>query len=117
MMKEFDIKYDSDGFRKYIIDVAGERPFDCPHLRVLTEQVKTKRFNPTAGESQYNYLNTYEPGMMICLPRLSCNPGSGIECSVRGKVRLDEAGELELTCGWNGSRMRFELKGFEPDKK
>ncbi len=97
------IIYNSKSFRNYLDKfIFDEKPFGCPYLKVLPEKLEVR---------ENGYVLVYEKGTLICYAK----PGSiGItkshNCSA-GEPRINEEGNLELVCGWNGSKLVLKLEG------
>jgi len=108
-MKEI---YGFENFGEYLEKLKNKKPFDCPLLKVLPRDIRY--FGDGGNEG-------YKKGSLIC----SATPGSvgtgGLTDHLchfnEGGIKLNEKGELEAKCGWNYSKFKLEIKGFEPAKK
>ncbi len=98
-------------FRKYLneIESATKKPFSCPLLVVLPEQVK------------YGYGDSaeiFEAGALICKARVGSVLGADtIRCNFHGEIILDDNRCTTARCGWNGSQFIVAILGFQPKKK
>ena len=89
--------------REYLDGLGNEgKPFDCPNLRVLTENLEIGSVK-------------YKKGDLIC----PCYAGTGhtLRCKLAetGLMR-NEKGNYEVLCAWDHSKFEFEIVSFEPGK-
>ncbi len=106
-MREF---YNVDQFKEYISSLNtkdGDKPFDCPHLKILPEGITYK------GD---NRQESAQKGDLICAAIVERNGvRSNVLCNLQGGrgITVKEGGELETFCGWNGSRFTLRIVNFE----
>ncbi|MBI4983190.1 hypothetical protein HZC32_00915 [Candidatus Woesearchaeota archaeon] len=110
-MKKFE---ELTELRGYIEKLNIRKPFPCPYLRVLPEELGYEYWEKNYGElSSEKSCKVYPEGELICLPQILENH----RCVIRtGEIKINELGELEVKayCGWNGSKFKLRLDDFEP---
>ncbi|MEK6918211.1 MAG: hypothetical protein AABW51_04660 [Nanoarchaeota archaeon] len=108
-MKEVN---DYSKFREYLRSLDGDKPFNCPLLAVLPEDVFY------TGEGIYEF----KKGELICIGKpgtlgpvsrtLLCSIQDGATVSLNSQNKL----EVKARCSWNGSIFTLNVAGFEPKK-
>ena len=97
--------FNSDTFKNYLENLTGEKPFSCPYLRVLPEDMTTSEGN-----------KFYEKGALICSEIHLSNYNQTHRCHFDSDSPLifNEDGNLEVKCVLNHSIFELSLKGFLP---
>ena len=99
--------YDYMKFRDYLNSLDGPKPFECPNLKVLLEDV----YNKEAGK-------TYEKGTLIC----AATPGTigntrDHTCRINDSLRQIDEGVYQFKCSWNGSVLTIKGAIFYKGKE
>lgn len=97
-MKKFS---DYSEFRDYLKNLPTERPFACPNLRVLTEDIYS-----------HEARQIYEKGTLLCAETPGCIGTPGMprshRCHIDSDLIMNEDGSFEVKCSWNHTRIRIE---------
>ncbi len=102
-MKELD---DYKELEEYLAQLSeSSKPFNCPNLRILSEDLKVTNVDLTEG-----YL--YKKSTLICcLPKGSWETH---ECKLKGsEISLNEQGELEILCAKNHGKFKLKIIDFK----
>ena len=105
-MKEFTRQKRGDSnwaeFEDYLEKLAkvDNKPFNCPLLAILPEPVQFKT-------------NTYPTGSLMCAGNTDSSPTCRL---MKEDIKLNNQGQLEVHCSWNGSKFVLSIVSFEPRK-
>ena len=122
-MKSFENNDAWRKFQKYLRRLAKngkKKPFNCPHLAVLPEEVSYhSSINIIPNRGFENLKEEYVKDSLLCCEK----PGkegmiSTIRCTTLDRqIALNAIGTLVIPCTWNGSEFLFTLASFAPNPK
>ena len=95
-----------ENFKNYLLELPNkeekEKPFACPKLIVLPEDVQY--------DSELFYKGSY-----LCHPRAFLSQGLASRCSIKSEIKFNEDGDLEVLCDGRicCGYFKIEIKGFK----
>jgi len=106
-LNKMEFKTQED-FSEYLKSLESEKPFNCPYLIVLPENVSIDINLP--GRRDYNKKD------LLCIRsvEVSQHALSDHKCGIHGSPKLMEDRNLEIGCDWSPFlNKRWKIKVFE----
>ncbi|MBU1204047.1 MAG: hypothetical protein KKG60_03195 [Nanoarchaeota archaeon] len=97
-------------FREYLFDLAKkeDKPFNCPALAVLPENVVDTCEHKTYPSG--DLLCSYTPGSIGVVPDHGCR-------IAYFPIKVGDDGNINLLCSWNHSQLVLKVIDFKPSGK